>query len=89
MAVILKMNIPDNCYECELSNNYFGTLICPLTQKRANKLNCSLKSADEMVEEIDTIPSELSQDGRRLVRKTRVMDIINQYCGEERENADN
>ncbi len=41
---------------------------------------------DEMIAEIDNLPSELTQDGRRLIRKIRVFDIIRKYCDKEQTN---
>ncbi len=56
MAVIVNMDIPKTCYECKLSTNFFGTLICGVTEKRANKSTCPLKSADGLVDSIENIP---------------------------------
>ena len=43
----IDMEMPKSCYECLLSQNCFGTLICDVTKKRANKHNCPLKEVNE------------------------------------------
>ena len=43
----IDMEMPKTCYECLLSQNCFGTLICDVTKKRANKHNCPLKEVNE------------------------------------------
>lgn len=77
MAVIdTSMDFPSNCGNCIRKHSCIHARW--IHDKRDK--NCPLKSTDEMIAEIDNLPSELSHDGRRLIRKIRVFDIIHKYC---------
>lgn len=101
MAVIIDMDMPKSCLDCKL---YFGTK-CPITNKRVSKnvLNntlhkdCPLKSADEMIEEIEHRKEALDYTLNILVKGDsmeerlqgakeaveEMIEIAHKYCDKE------
>ena len=74
MAVIIDMDMPKNCYDCEFG----GCNVCFITGNTIEDYlkrepHCPLKSVDEMMEEIQDYRIMENQIGYML-------SIINKYC---------
>lgn len=86
--VAIDMEMPKTCYECLLSQNCFGTLICDVTKKRANKHNCPLKEVNNnsVLEDIKAEIKEMSfgiQSEAWEVQEKIVKLIDNHISGKE------
>ena len=86
MAVIIpKMNIPDNCYHCQLEKNFFCTAgkfyVRDAITSRTKHEKCPLKSVIGLAEEI-VAKSNMSIDDI-----STVLEIIDKYCGGEDEKT--
>lgn len=82
MAVIITdMDMPRSCPECQFFKNGNG-LVCPLT---CNNGDCPLKSADEMIAEIETDMSwdMYDENGNETDLHKRLMSIIHRYTDKE------
>lgn len=55
---------------------YFGTVEYEVTDIEMPDTNAVL---DKIMAEIETLPRELPTDARNMVRRTRVLDIIDKY----------
>lgn len=82
MAVIIpKMNIPDNCYHCQLEKDFFCTAgkfhVRDAITSRTKHEKCPLKSVIGLAEEI-VAKSNMSIDDI-----STVLEIIDKYCGGE------
>lgn len=85
--IITDMDVPANCYECELNNYHFcnvtGDEIENDWQDCTKPDDCPLKSADEMIEEINNKIKELDWT-QKIVGE--ISDIIHKYCDKEQNN---
>lgn len=101
MAIIITdMDIPSSCMGCNFCNKgkvtdygQFGD--CILTNKKVNLMtwntdaDCPLKSADEMIAEIDKIAytrilttNPFAQGNPKIVGYDSLMKVIHKYCDE-------
>lgn len=84
MAVIItNMDMPKNCYDCDLHNYHECNLTTESIEEdycwngdRREK-HCPLKSADKMIEEINNKIKELDWT-QKIVGE--ISDIIHKYC---------
>lgn len=57
-----------------------GVAICEKSFKKMTRLEDEInKVLDEIRAEIEKLPSELTYDGRRMIRRVRVYDIIDKH----------
>ena len=83
MAVIdTSMDMPKSCYECPKRN------VCSFARWNGwidNKRDedCPLKSADEMMAEIDNMPFYIDGYDIEYISKAKLNNIIHKYCDKE------
>ena len=88
MAVILtNMDIPVNCWECDLNNGHFCDITSNSIEDFMNveerEKECPLKSTDEMIAEIEKLRGCSCNNSDGIIDD--VVDIIEEYC---KENTD-
>ena len=90
MAVIINnMDMPVNCWECDLNNGYFcditGNSIEDFLNDEEREKDCPLKSTDEILSVIDNY--KLSDDERIDMDEDSILwgmkiayDLVYKYC---------
>lgn len=86
-VIITDMNMPKGCSDCKCTyNDWMGETRCCFGAKCIYwdhvPKDCPLKSADEMIKEIEDYANDQYSEGEYIAENT-VLDIIHKYTDKE------
>lgn len=88
MSVIVRMDMPNRCYDCPICYDMMG---CPITGNGLDWENydkvkledCPLKSIDGLIEKITQLHTQENTEGQDMYQAYDVVKTIKEYCGED------